>query len=39
VAPPQPLGEASTEEIDLGEFRRFLDTVTPDEFRESPDDS
>ena len=38
VAPPQPLGEASFEEIDLGEFRRFLDTVSPDEFRAGSED-
>jgi hypothetical protein len=24
--------------VDLGEFRRFLDTVSPDEFRAEPDD-
>ena len=30
---PQPLGDTGIEEIDLGEFRRFLDTVNPDEFR------
>ncbi len=30
---PQPLGDTGIEEIDLGEFRRFLDTVSPDEFR------
>ena len=41
VTPPQQLGEASIEEIDLGEFRRFLDTVSPDEFRaaETEDDN
>lgn len=41
VAPPQQLGDESIEDVDLGEFRRFLDTVTPDEFRpaETEDDS
>jgi bifunctional DNase/RNase len=40
VAQPPQLGETAVEEIDFGEFRRFLDTVTPDEFRarETEDD-
>ena len=33
VAPPQPLGDQGPDEIDFSEFRRFLDTVSPDEFR------
>jgi bifunctional DNase/RNase len=41
VAPPQQLGDESVEDVDLSEFRRFLDTVTPDEFRgaEAEEDS
>jgi bifunctional DNase/RNase len=33
VTPPQQLGDTAVEDVDLSEFRRFLDTVTPDEFR------
>jgi uncharacterized protein len=33
VASPQPVTDPGVEEIDLGEFRRFLDTVNPEEFR------
>jgi uncharacterized protein len=41
VTPPPTLGDVSIEDVDLGEFRRFLDTVSPDEFRaaETEDDN